>query len=197
LGRPRAGNPRIIPASWNYEVPPAGADATGLEGYVVETQDGETVGTVVALVALDGERFLVFESGMPPIAKEPRAAPWDDIGDIDHDTLTIRLKTMLAETLHLDPANEVEGGGADAVRVTELPRELTPRVSPERGPTDRPTYAGGIVLFALGLVALLALALAASATDFTWEFALVAIPAVLIVLAGVVVYRSWREPYER
>jgi hypothetical protein len=184
-------------ARWTYEVAPAGADAAGLEDYLVETRDCEAAGKVVALVERDGERFLLFECGTPPIAKDRRAARWIDIADIDHDTLTITLQTGLGETLHVDPGNEVEGGDADAVRVTELPRELTPPGSPERGPTDRPTYIGGIALFALGLMSLLALALAASATDFRWEFALFAIPAVLIALAGVLVYRSWREPYER
>jgi hypothetical protein len=184
-------------ARWTYEVAPAGADAAGLEDYLVQTHDGEAAGKVVALVERDGERFLLFESGTPPIAKERRAARWIDIADIDHDTLTITLQTGLGETLHVDAGTEVDGGDADAVRVTKLPRELTPRVSPKRGPTDRPTYIGAIVLFALGLIGLLALTLVASATDFSWEFALFAIPAVLIALAGVVVYRSWREPYER
>jgi hypothetical protein len=184
-------------ANWTYEVAHAGTGAAGLEDYLVETRDGEVVGKVVTLVDRHGERFLLFDSGTPPIAKERRAARWDDIADIDHETLTITLGTGLGETLDVDPANEVEGGNADAVRVTELPRELTPRVSPERGPTDRPTYASGIVLFALGLIGLLALALAASTTDFTWEFALFAIPILLIAAAGIVVYRSWREPYER
>jgi hypothetical protein len=184
-------------ASWTYEVAPAGEGAAGLEEYLVETRGGEIAGKVVALVDRDGERFLVFERGTPPIAKERRAARWDDITDVDHDTLTITLRTVLGETLELDAANEVEGETADAVRVTELPYELTRRGSPESGPTDRPTYVGGIVLFAFGLIGLLALALAASATDFTWEFALLAIPTLLMVGAGIVVYRSWREPYER
>ena len=192
----RAGNERLMKASRTYEVAPAGEGAAGLEEYLVETKDGEVAGKVVALVDRDGERFLLFDSGTPPIAKERRAARWDDIADIDHDTLAITLRTDLEKTLDVEPANEVEGEKADAVRVTDLPRELMPRVSPERGPTDRPTYAGGIVLFALGLIGLLALALAASTTAFTWEFALFAIPTFLFAAAGIVVYRSWREPYE-
>jgi hypothetical protein len=30
-----------VKATWTYQVPPAGADATGLEDYVVETREGE------------------------------------------------------------------------------------------------------------------------------------------------------------
>jgi hypothetical protein len=183
-------------ASWTYQVPPAGADAAGLEEYLVETRSGQAVGKVVALLERDGERFLLFESGAPPLSKEHRAARWDDVADIDHDALTITLGTELDAVLELDPAKEVEADDAEAVRVTDLPHVLTPPASPERGPTDRPTYAGGIVLFALGLLGLLALALAAGAADFTWEFALFAIPAGLIAAAGLVLYRAWRRPYE-
>jgi peptidoglycan/LPS O-acetylase OafA/YrhL len=91
----------------------------------------------------------------------------------------------------------VEDGRADAIRVTVLPHELTRPVASGAGPTDRPTYAAAIVLFALGLVGLLVLVLAASATEFTWEFALVAIPALLIAAAAVAAHRAWRQPYER
>jgi hypothetical protein len=184
-------------ASWTYEVPPAGADAAGLEDYMVETRDGEAVGKVVALLERGGERFLLFDSGAPPVAKERRAARWEDVAEIDHETLTITLRTGLDEALELDPAREVEDGNAEAVRVTRLPRGLAVPAVPERGPTDRPTYAGGIVLFAVGLVGLLVLALAASTAEFTWEFALFAIPILLIVAAAAVLYRAWREPYER
>jgi hypothetical protein len=183
--------------SWTYEVPPAGADAAGLEDYMVATRDGEAVGKVVALVDRAGERYLVFDSGAPPVAKERRAARWENVAEVDHDTLTITLRTGLDGAIELDPANEVEGGNADAVRVTELPRDLAPPAVPDHGPIDRPTYAAGIALFALGLIALLALALAASATDFSWEFALFAIPVGLIAAAGLAAYRAWREPYER
>jgi hypothetical protein len=184
-------------ASWTYEVPPAGADAAGLEEYLVETRDGNAAGKVVAVLEREGERFLLFDSGTPPMAKERRAVHWEDIAEVDHDTLTITLRTGLDQALELDPANEVEDGNAEAVRVTDLPNELTRPAAPEAGPTDRPIYAAAILLFALGLVGLLALALAASATAFSWEFALVAIPALLIAAAAVAAYRAWRQPYER
>jgi hypothetical protein len=184
-------------ATWTYEVPPAGADAAGLEDYQVETRDGQAAGKIVTMLQRDDERFLLFDSGTPPLAKQRRAVRWEDVGEVDHDTLTVTLRIGLDETLEVDPAGEVEDGDAEARRVTDLPNGLTVPAAPARGPTDRPTYAGAIVLFALGLIGLLALALAASTADFTWEFALFAIPAVLIAAAALVAYRAWREPYER
>jgi len=81
--------------------------------------------------------------------------------------------------------------------VTELPREFTPSFGPAQGPTDRPTYVGAIALFALGLIALLGLALVASSHDFTWEFALFVVPALFLAAARLLAYRTFREPYEK
>jgi len=44
---------------------------------------------------------------------------------------------------------------------------------------------------------LLGLALGASATTFTWEFALFVVPALLFTGAALVAYRAYRQPYER
>jgi hypothetical protein len=195
--RKPTGNEHRMKASWTYEVPPAGADAAGLEDYLVETRDGEAAGKVVAMLERDGERFLLFDSGAPPLAKERRAARWEDIVEIDHDTLTVTLHIRLDDALEVDPAKEIEDGDAEAVRVTDLPPSLTTPAVPERGPTDRPTYAGAIILFALGLIGLLALALAASVDEFSWEFVLFIVPVILIAAAGLAAYRAWREPYER
>lgn len=187
-------------ATWTYQVPPAGADATGLEDYVVETREGAAAGKVIALLDRDDERYVVFDTGNPPVTRRRRAVPWRDVESVDHDTLTVRLALTggdLAAAVELDPANEIEGDEAEAVRVTQLPRELTPSSGPEQGPTDRPTYIGAIALFALGLIALLGLALGASSTDFTWEFALFVVPALFLAAAGVLAYRTFREPYER
>jgi hypothetical protein len=189
-----------VKETWTYQVPPAGADATGLEDYVVETRDGEAAGKVIALLDRDGEHYVVFDTGNPPVTRRRTAVPWLDVESVDHDTLTVRLALTegdLAATTELDPANELEDGEAEAVRVTELPREFTPSSGPEQGPTDRPTYLGAIALFALGLIALLGLALIASSNDFTWEFALFVVPALFLAAAGLLAYRTFREPYER
>jgi hypothetical protein len=186
---------------WTYQVPPAGTDASGLEDYQVETRDGAPAGKVVAILDHDGERYVAFDTGLPPLRRERRAARWEDIETVDHDTLTVRLRLRerdLAEALELDPGKEVENGDADAVRVTQLPPALTLSATPaDHGPTDRASYAGAVALFAAGLLALLAIFLAAAGTDFSWEFALFAIPAVLMAAAAVVAYRNFRQPYER
>jgi hypothetical protein len=166
----------------------------------VETREGAAAGKVIALLDRDDERYVVFDTGNPPVTRRRTAVPWRDVESVDHDTLTVRLALTerdLAGTVELDPANGIEGDQAEALRVTQLPRELTPSSGPEQGPTDQPTYIGAIALFALGLIALLGLALVASSSDFTWEFALFVVPALFLAAAGVLAYRTFREPYER
>jgi hypothetical protein len=186
-------------ATWTYQVP--GADASGLEDYLVETGDGRPAGKIVALLERDGERYLAFDAGVPPLARERRAVRWEDVDAVDHDTLPVRLRLaepQLAGALEPDPAGAVEDGEADALRVTQLPRELTPAAAPgTRGPVDRASYAGAVGLFAGGLIALLALFVAAAATEFTWEFALFAVPAVLVAAAAIIGYRTFRQPNRR
>jgi hypothetical protein len=190
-----------VGATWTYEVPPAGTDASGLEDYQVETSDGRQAGKVVTVLDREGQQYVVFDLGIPPATRERRAVRFKDLAAIDHDTLTVRLRLReddLGQALELDPANAIEGGEADAVRITRLPRDLTPSAAPGRGgPTDRPSYAGAVALFAAALITLLALFLAAAGTDFTWEFALFIVPLVLVLAAAVVAYRTFRQPYER
>jgi hypothetical protein len=185
---------------WTYEVPPVGAGASGLEDYQVETHDGEIVGKIISVLDRQGDRYLAFDTGLPPVARERRAVRWEDIEAIDHDALTVRIglaKSELRQALELDPAKQVEDGEADAVRLTALPTEAPASDSSARGPIDRPSYALAIALFAGGLVMLLALVLAASATDFRWEFALFLLPALMIGGSALVAYRTYRQPYER
>jgi hypothetical protein len=189
-----------VKAAWTYQVPPAGADATGLEDYVVETREGEAAGKVIALLDRDAERYVVFDTGNPPLTRRRTAVPWRDVEAVDHDTLTVRLTLTerdLATSVELDPGNGIEDGEAEAVRVTQLPREFTPSSTPEQGPTDQPSYMGAIALFALGLIVLLGLVLVASSNDFNWVFALFVVPALFLAAAGVLAYRTFRDPYER
>lgn len=201
MSRPTPETLETVKETWTYEVPAAGSDASGLEDYQVETSDGRPAGKVVALLARDGERLLAFDGGTPPLARDRRAVRWDDVEAVDHDTLTVRLRLLereLAAALELDPGKAVEDGEAEALRVTQLPRGMTRAQRPGvRGPTDRGAYASGLALFAAALVALLALFVAAAATDFTWEFALFAVPAALFVASAIVAYRTFRQPYER
>ena len=142
---------------WTYEVPPAGAGASGLEDYQVETRDGEVVGKIISVLDREGDRYLAFDTGLPPVARQRRAVPWEDIVAIDHDALTVRIglaKAELGQVLELDPANQVENGEADAVRLTDLPTEVTATDPSARGPIDRSSYALAIALFAGGLLML-------------------------------------------
>jgi hypothetical protein len=186
--------------NWTYEVPPAGAGASGLEDYQVETRDGEIVGKIISVLDHEGDRYLAFDTGLPPLVRERRAVRWQDIEAIDHDALSVRIglaKHELGEALELDPANQVEDGEADAVRITDLPNDVSAVDSSATGPIDRPSYVLAIACFAGGLLLLLGLALAASSTDFSWEFALFLFPAVLFAGAAVAAYRAYRQPYER
>jgi hypothetical protein len=186
--------------NWTYEVPPAGAGASGLEDYQVETRDGEIVGKVISVLDHEGDRYLAFDTGLPPVMRERRAVRWEDIEAIDHDALTVRIdvaKHELGDALELDPANQVEGGEADAMRLTDLPKDVTEVDSRATGPIDKPSYVLAIACFAGGLLLLLGLVLAASSTDFTWEFALFLFPALLFASSAVVAYRAYRQPYER
>jgi PRC-barrel domain len=189
-----------VKEQWTYEVPPAGAGASGLEDYQVETCDGEIVGKIISVLDHEGDRLLAFDTGLPPFVRERRAARWEDIIAIDHDALTVRIgfaKRELGEALELDPANQIEGGEADAVRLTDLPNDMTEVKSRATGPVDKPSYVLAIACFAGGLLLLLALALAAGSADFTWEFTLFLFPALLFASAAVVAYRAYRQPYER
>ena len=62
-----------------FEVPPGGADAAGLEDYGVELRGGERLGTIVDSVAEGDRRWLVVETGLPPLKHDRRAIPWSEI----------------------------------------------------------------------------------------------------------------------
>ena len=147
-----------------------------------------------------GELYVALERGTPPLTHDLRAVPWNDIERVDHSSLTVRLglrKEAVDETLELDPKKRVEGERAEAHRLTELPPSLRPMSTPDApGPVGRPLYVVALGSFALGLLAFLALFIAASSVDFTWHFALLAIPALLFLVSLVSGYRLFRRPYE-
>lgn len=188
-------------AEWTYQVAPAGSDSAGLEEYVVESASGAQIGKVSTLLRRRDELYVAVERGTPPLSHDVRAFPWSEVEHVDHSALAVRLKTsdeaVDQKSLELDPAKAVESGEAEATRMTELPSELQPSATPEAGPVDRPTYALAIALGMLGLLALLAIVVAAVSVDFTWHFALFAIPVALFAAAGATAYRVVRRPYER
>jgi len=181
-----------------FEAPPGGADAAGLEDYVVETSAGERMGTVVSSVEEGGSRWLVVEAGMPPLRRDRRVIPWNEIEEVDHDALVVRVAVAAANAERLpDPGREE---AAPASRVTEAPG--APSYVPTgdvAGPSDRSlTLFGALAFFALGLLTLLAIVavLSRHGEDTPWLFALV-LPAALIAVSGILGYRLWRDPYSR
>jgi hypothetical protein len=186
-------------APWTYEVPLAGAGSVGLEEYVVEARSGEPAGKVMTVLERGDRVYLVVERGRPPLQHDLRAVPWNEVETVDHAALTVRLKLSSAaieESLQLDPSNKVEGGPAEAVR-TEPPQQPTTTSADVPGPVDRAgPYTTMFALAAVGLIVLLGIILWASSTEFTWEYALLLIPAALFALSLASGYRLMRRPYE-
>jgi hypothetical protein len=182
-----------------YEVPPGGADATGLEDYVVETSGGERIGTVVDSVEEGGRRWVVVETGLPPFKRDRRAIPWSEIEEIDHDSLAVRVAAPATGSLERLPDAGREDQ-AEARRVTESPagRSYMP-TGDLAGPTDRsgPLFAA-FASFALGLLTLLGVIalLSRRGSDSLYLAALI-VPVALLLLSAVLGYRLWRDPYSR
>ncbi len=187
-------------ADWTFEIPPAMADAAGIEDYEVESAVAEPLGKVKTLLRHDDELFLALEAGAPPLVQRIRAVPWDEIGEIDHDSLTVRLLAR-ADELHrypvLDVDRAVEGGEAEAVRVTDIPDDQPRTISPdEPGPVDRPSYLAALVAGLLGVFTALLAVVVITITDGVWRFVILAVPALLIALSAVLTYRFFRRPSE-
>jgi hypothetical protein len=191
---------------WTYEIPPAGADAAGLEEYVVYAADGAPAGKVVTIVRRGEERYVVLDRGTPPFRHDRRAIPWDAVAAIDPATAAVELglTTGDIEATPALPAERAvepvpgETSAADAVRVTDLP-ELAGSV-PEslagRATIERTGLYG--TALGLGLVAVLAFLVVVaivSAAGADWA-PLFAVPAVLGAAAAFLAYRLWRRPYE-
>jgi hypothetical protein len=182
-----------------FEVPPGGADAAGLEDYGVELRGGERLGTIVDSVAEGDRRWLVVETGLPPLKRDRRAIPWSEIQEVDHDALLVTVAASTAETFPRLP----EAGREDeapARRVTESPD--APRYVPTgdvAGPTDRNTLLfGALASFALSLLTLLAIiSLLSRQGDHELVWGGLALPVVLLLAAGILGYRLWRDPYSR
>ena len=182
-----------------FEVPPGGADAAGLEDYGVELWGGERIGTIVGSVEdVVGRSWLVVETGLPPFKRDRRAIPWSEIEHVDHDALLVTIAAPTAETFPRLPVAGREDD-APARRVTESPD--APSYVPTgdvAGPTDRNTLLfGALASFALGLLTLLAVVtLLSRRGDHELVWAALAIPVVLLLAAGILGYRLWRDPYE-
>ena len=154
------------------------------------------------MLSREQEVFLAVTPGATALTRNLRALPWETVERVDHSTLTVRLnvpESALEESLELAPDKSVEGRDADARRLTELPPELggATTTGERAGPAERLTGAAAIGAAALGLLSFLALALAASVSDFDAEIALFLIPIAFFAVAGFLGYRFYRDPYAR
>ena len=190
--------PRV---DWTYELAPGAADARGIERFVVETSDGERVGTVAAVLRHGEDTWLAIESGYPP-AHALLAVPWEQVAAVDDQEHAVRLSIdagkLEEDGLELDVSNKVEGGPADAVRVTELPGLLPTFVAPEEtAPPDRGGLFVAIALALLGAVTLLGAAALQGPTDGMLSLLLFVVPLVLFAASIVLSFRVYRDPFAR
>jgi hypothetical protein len=153
---------------------------------------------MVGSVEEGGRRWLVVETGLPPFKRDRRAIPWSEIEHVDHDALLVTITAPTAETFPRLPVAGREDD-APARRVTESPD--APSYVPTgdvAGPTDRNTLLfEALASFALGVLTLLAgIALLSRRGDHGFVWPSLAIPVVLLLAAGILGYRLWRDPYE-
>jgi hypothetical protein len=178
------------------------AESEGLEDYEARSADDGHVGVVQSLVERDGQTYLVVDlSAMPPLTHDRRAFGWEEVAEVDHSALVVRLKPELAQIdeagLALDAHKGVRGPGAEAVRVARLPDSLTRSGLPGSGPAERPSAFLLAVLAAaapFSLFAIMAVAIARGLHGL--EFGLFAIPLLLAALTVALEgYRLYREPH--
>jgi len=177
-------------ADWTYELPRGGEDSDGIEGYNVEAADGELLGVVATVVERAGRRYVVVQHGSP-VRRELEAVPLDEVVEVDHTGLAIRLRRGAeAAALALDPSRGVEGGDCDARRVLETGPPVPAGAPPVVEPT--PSVAGYVACFAAGAIALLALVVVAMARHLGVWGILFAVPVALFVAGGTLLYRFVR-----
>ncbi len=189
-------------ADFSYETRKIATDPVWVEDYVVRTSDGESVGTVAAVLERRGRRLLVVERGLVPVAQDRRVVGWEDVEQIDHDALAVWLRlderTFLDDALELDPELAVEEDDAEARRLREAPDGEIPAAAAVRGgPGDRPTTGRAILCAALMAFSILIVAVVVTATESAAALLLGIVPAAFAVLALVLGYRAYRSPYAR
>lgn len=188
-------------ADFTYEVRKLPTDPVWIEDYVVRTRDGESVGTVGGVLERGGERLLVVQRGLVPVAQEQRVLPFGAVDRIDHDAIAVWLTldegAFEEQALELDPSRAVEEGPAEARRLSEPPAgEVPPPEARPGGPVDRPLPLVAIGLAGVAAFGALVVVVLATAVDSSWPAILFVVPAALAVLAGVLALRAYRNPYE-
>ena len=182
---------------------PAGAPATGLEEYAVETASGDPVGKVQTLLEGDDGLLLAVEMGTPPLTHQVHVVPWETVDSVDHEVLAVRLSVgadELERAPELDPSQGVESDDADLRRVETLPAEARGSVPPGNvaGPVDRLSIGPSIALGLLGVFSFLAwVIMVTRVRDLSWHWALLAVPLVLLAVSGYLAYDAFRNQAER
>jgi hypothetical protein len=190
-------------ADFTYEVRRGPQEPVAIEDYVVRTSEGDSVGTVGALLDRGGERLLVVDSGVPAISGKHRVVPWSAVDRVDHDAVAVWLALDAAgfelTALELDPDQAVEEGEGDAEarRISEPPADLIPPAQTElSGPVEKPRWLATIAAFlAMAFTALLAAIVVAATGDSIWVL-LFLVPGVLAIVTALLAYRQYRDPYE-
>jgi hypothetical protein len=138
---------------------------------------------------------------MPPLTHDRRAFGWEEVAEVDHGALVVRLRSELARIneagLALDPHKGIRGPGAEAARLVRPPASPARPVLPGSGPAERPSAFLLAVLAAAAPFSLFAIVAVAIARGLHgWELGLFAIPfllaALTVTLEG---YRLYREPH--
>jgi hypothetical protein len=191
----------VATADWTYELSPGPAGAQGIEGFVVETSDGQRVGTVAAVLGRDDEVYVAVERDLAPADHDLRAVPWADVSAVDEHERAVRLSIdadKIDTALELDPRKEVEGPRADAVRITEVPRLLPAYVDPaETAPPERGDLLAAIGLALAGGVTLLLAAALQGPAGERRTLLLFLIPLVLFASSVALGIRVYRDPSGR
>jgi hypothetical protein len=187
----------VARADWTYEVPPFGSDAVWLEDYHVLDADGQPIGRVFDVLERQGQLYLGVDRSRMPLRHHRHAVPYEQLETIDHERAVVRLKLAaddVEQTPELDPDKAVEGGEAEARRVTEPPSHLLPGPAPPRpvgpGTIDRPLFYVAAPLFRIAGIALLAVVIVYGRSRPGLRALWFAIPAVLVLLALI---SAWRE----
>jgi hypothetical protein len=190
-------------ADFTYEVRRGPQEPVAVEDYVVRTADGESAGTVGALLDRDGERLLVIDSGVPAIRGKHRVVPWSCVDRVDHAAIAVWLTLDAAElertALELDPDQAVEEGegAAEARRISEPPPDLIPEAQARiSGPVEKTRWVGTLACLVATAFSALAAVIVISATGDNIWIVLFVVPALLALVTAALAYRQYRDPYE-
>lgn len=179
----RAPEPPGPVVPWTYELPPEGGSSEGLEGYAVESSEGEWVGSVRVVLRRGSDQYLAVKRSAL-VGGDVRLVPWADVAAIDHATETVRLARSAAELAaapRLVRGNGTHRHDAEAVRITgRLVAGATGaagRIEPRRSRFGRALALSALVF----LTILMTVVFASAPHPEGREHALFALPALVVL----------------